>query len=384
MTFFSTLVLFNGLVKIDVHSHKFIRLARSAKLANLSFLKDFTFFKDHNSSSLFSHVLSSRACFSSQNLLLFLNQGLSAKELTLLRFNLKNLGISFTHIPTRFWSNSFVRFGFSGFSGARVSSRLSVNRVNKSSIESSRGSSSGISRLSASESIGGVCASGEVNSFSSSFKNSLSPFCSPSSSSLKYSRLQKSFKKTIYGNVLAFYLSKDFSPSDSIYSLYQFLQNHFIHQHSLSSPHSYFVHNKDLLNFFSTDSDTQSFVGFSRLTLPWDLFSSRVVDDISGFSDLAPFMLSSWFQESSDDFSLNHVNLLFTYLKNYRLIYAGFVNSKSFGSSSLFFDNFDLLTNKFSFSSPLYANFNFYKDNTFFCFEPFSFHPFNKLYLSFL
>jgi hypothetical protein len=102
MTFFSTQVLFNNFNKIDVHSHKFIRLARSAKLANLSFLKDFTFFKDNNSSSLSSHVSPSSACLSSQNLLLFLNQGLSAKELTKLRFNLKNLGISFTHIPTRF------------------------------------------------------------------------------------------------------------------------------------------------------------------------------------------------------------------------------------------------------------------------------------------
>ncbi len=329
MTFFSTQVLFNNFNKIDVHSHKFIRLARSAKLANLSFLKDFTFFKDNNSSSLSSHVSPSSACLSSQNLLLFLNQGLSAKELTKLRFNLKNLGISFTHIPTRFWSNSFVRF----------------------------------------------------NNFSASSKTSLSPFCSPSSSPLKSSSLQKSFKKTIYGNVLAFYLSKDFSPSsDSIYLLYQFLQNNLIHQHHLQS---YFVHNKDLVNFFSTDSDIQSFVGFSRLTLPWDLLSSQVVEDKLGSSDLSNFMLSSWFQESSDDSSLNHVNLLFTYLKSHRLTYAGFVNSKPFGSSSLFFDNFDLLTNK-RFSSPREANFNFYKDNTFFCFEPFLFNSFNKLYLSYL
>ena len=106
MTFFSTHVLFNGLAKTDVHSHKFIRLARSAKLSNLSFLKDFTFFKDNKPSSLSSHVspfrFETRACLSSQNLLLFLNQGLSAKELTKLRFNLKILGISFTHIPTRF------------------------------------------------------------------------------------------------------------------------------------------------------------------------------------------------------------------------------------------------------------------------------------------
>ncbi len=102
MTFFSTQVQFNNFNKIDVHSNKFIRLARSAKLANLSFLKDFTFFKDINHNSLSSHVLPTSACLSSQNLLLFLNQGLSAKELTKLRFNLKNLGISFTHIPTRF------------------------------------------------------------------------------------------------------------------------------------------------------------------------------------------------------------------------------------------------------------------------------------------
>ena len=354
MTFFSTHVLFNGLAKTDVHSHKFIRLARSAKLSNLSFLKDFTFFKDNKPSSLSSHVSPTRACLSSQNLLLFLNQGLSAKELTKLRFNLKILGISFTHIPTRFWSNSFVRFNnFPGFS-----------------------------------------------------KTSLSPFCSPSSSFLKSSSLQKSFKKTIYGNILAFYLSKDSSrcypSSDSIYLLYQFLQNNLIHQHHLQS---YFVHNKDLVNLFSTDSDIQSFVGFSRLTLPWDLLSSQVVEDRLASSDLASFMLSSWFQESSDDSSLNHVNLLFTYLKNHRLTYAGFVNSKPFvgcnssGSSSLFFDNFDLLSRSRSnlsssvasvasvasaLSSPRVSNFNFYKDNTFFCFEPFLFNSFNKLYLSYL
>ncbi len=337
MTFFSTQVQFNNFNKIDVHSNKFIRLARSAKLANLSFLKDFTFFKDINHNSLSSHVLPTSACLSSQNLLLFLNQGLSAKELTKLRFNLKNLGISFTHIPTRFWSNSFVRF----------------------------------------------------NNFPVFEKTSLSPFCSHSSSQIKSSSLQKSFKKTIYGNILAFYLSKDFSASapsslssDSIYLLYQFLQNNLIHQHHLQS---YFVPNKDLVNFFSTDSDIQHFVGFSRLTLPWDLLSSQVIEEKLNSNDLVSFMLSSWFQETSDDSSLNHVNLLFTYLKNHRLTYAGFVNSKPFGRSSLFFDNFDLLSsNRCSLNFSKKTNFNFYKDNTFFCFEPFLFNSFNKLYLSYL
>ena len=100
--------------KLDVHSIKFIRLARSAKLSSSSsFLKSFTFFKNQPLGP--SRSLSSSGCAflradisrepyeeeKTQFSLLFLNQGLSSKELTKLRSNLKSLGVTFTHIPTR-------------------------------------------------------------------------------------------------------------------------------------------------------------------------------------------------------------------------------------------------------------------------------------------
>jgi hypothetical protein len=92
MLFLSTQIKFNSFNKINIHSNKFLRYARFAKLSNLPCnLKSFTFFKDKDKKFL-----------SNTKLLLFLNQGLSTNELDKLRFNLKNLGITFTNLPTRF------------------------------------------------------------------------------------------------------------------------------------------------------------------------------------------------------------------------------------------------------------------------------------------
>lgn len=332
MTFFSTQTKLNSPDKIDIHSHKFIRLARSAKLANLSFLKDFTFFKEFNAISLNEKNLSFNVLPKS-NLLLFLNQGLSAKELTKLRFNLKSLGITFTHIPTRFWSNSFVH---------------SENKIN-------------------------------------SLKSSLSQYINHTKEKPKTSKIQKPFKKSIYGNILGFYVSpssRDITTSsflsDPIYLIYQFIQNNIIQENQLKP---YVVQNKDLLSFISYDKDVNNFVGFSRLTLPWDLLASQMIEEKTHDKDIVNFMLNSWFHESQDDSFLNHINLLFTYLKNNRLTYAGLLNTKNINNSSLFFDNIDLIQ-KSPFSKK--TNFNMYKNNTFFCFEPFLFNCFNKQYLLYI
>lgn len=333
MTFFSTQTKLNSSDKIDIHSHKFIRLARSAKLANLSFLKDFTFFKEFGGSetTLSNEKNLSFNVLPKSNLLLFLNQGLSAKELTKLRFNLKSLGITFTHIPTRFWSNSFVH---------------SDNKIN-------------------------------------SLKSSLSHYINHTT---KTSKIQKPFKKSIYGNILGFYVSPSSRNitasssflSDPIYLIYQFIQNNIIQENQLKP---YIVQNKDLLSFISYDKDINNFVGFSRLTLPWDLLASQMIEEKSHDKDVVSFMLNSWFQESQDDSFLNHINLLFTYLKNNRLTYAGLLNTKNINNSSLFFDNIDLI-HKSPFSKK--TNFNMYKNNTFFCFEPFLFSCFTKQHLLYI
>lgn len=87
----------SGKRKIKVHSEKFFRLARLAKIANISSsLKNFTPF--HRKSNQHSHLS-----------LLFLNQGLSSKEQNLLRSYLKLLGIHLTHFPCNYLSGSFLR-----------------------------------------------------------------------------------------------------------------------------------------------------------------------------------------------------------------------------------------------------------------------------------
>jgi hypothetical protein len=104
MTFFyHTQIKYKNIHIKDVHSTKYIRYARSAKLANLSsFLKGFTYFKNiNNQITLEKNYLNYNKNLKSMSLL-FLNQGLSSKELNKLRSNLKNVGITLTHLPTRF------------------------------------------------------------------------------------------------------------------------------------------------------------------------------------------------------------------------------------------------------------------------------------------
>jgi hypothetical protein len=103
-----TKIKYKHLNKINIHSDKFIRIARGAKIANLTpHLKSFTFFKkNQETSSLGSSIGkkdSSKLEFGNKGpYLFFLNQGLTTDDLTKLRSNLKNLGINITHIPTRF------------------------------------------------------------------------------------------------------------------------------------------------------------------------------------------------------------------------------------------------------------------------------------------
>lgn len=94
-------------VRINVHSDKFLRLARIAKIANISSsLKKFSPFRTKKNISFDNkykkingcHLVGGRANLS----LLFLNQGLSSKEQNLLRCNLKLLGINLTQIPLHY------------------------------------------------------------------------------------------------------------------------------------------------------------------------------------------------------------------------------------------------------------------------------------------
>lgn len=111
-------------IDIDIHSERSIRLARSAKMANIfssnstissataahvaspaSSLRDLTFF---GSGQPLSYAGADGFGSKTQTLqrqslsLLFLNQGLSSAELAKLRSSLRLLGLNITHVPARF------------------------------------------------------------------------------------------------------------------------------------------------------------------------------------------------------------------------------------------------------------------------------------------
>ena len=99
--------------------------------------------------------------------------------------------------------------------------------------------------------------------------------------------------------------------------------------------------------------------------------------DLSGV-DLNSFILNSWFSETNSlgDASLNHVNLLLTHLKNFRLTFAGLLNSGGTRGPYLLFDNIDLLTDPRS-PSKKDSLLNF-ENNVYLSFEPFFFSCFNR------
>lgn len=228
--------------KIDIHSAKYTRLNRSSKLANFSsFFKSFTYFKPlvgTNSDCFFNQEQSSNFLLpKTQFLLLFLNQGLSSKELVLLRSNFKKLGISFTHIPTRFWSNSFI-------APSNPSSHFS---------------------------------------------------------SLNTSLFKKAIHGNILGLHLnfqhPFFTKASISSFDThpLFLSYQFLQNFLLHQSSFSVSNPLITPlYSSVLNSHSDFLNSHN-LNLSRLTLPWDFLASQTIPDSIHDVDL----LNLWFHDNS-------------------------------------------------------------------------------------
>lgn len=409
----------------DVHSIKFTRYTRSAKLANLAYdLKNFTFFKEKEKEEEIEfnkteknkiknlksiNITNSIKRYPSGLTLLFLNQGLVSTELLKLRSHLKFLGITLTHLPTRFWSNSFIsndsptvkkNHKYVNFEITSQSLKKTEKKENEKEKEDTES---------------------EVKK-----KNLAAPY---------YEKISLfPFKKKIHGNILGLHIHSDFFSSsfsfpnsvrvksqeelkinplkNPIYLIYQFIQNNQIQE-------NYIISNQDVIPFYAPSllkkhkkenviEETKDNLKLSLISWPWDILSSQIEQnelkktqliENSGLinkkeyaSDehhnlINPLILNAWLNnyanlQNVDDLKNKHINLLLSLIKTNRLIFVGLLNSNK--ESCLFFDNSDvkaidsLNNNKFITKK---TSFDVHVTNALLVFEPFLFSCFNKKFL---
>jgi hypothetical protein len=343
--------------KTQVHSNKFIRLARSAKLStNLSILQNFSYNKKYNENLPFHSKSILKKDFKTQYALLFLNQGLTSKEINKLRFNLKPLGINLTYLPTRFWSNSICIPGIS-------------NQFNK-----------------------------KITKIKKTFHGNM--LCLYQDNSITNTNTNTNTNTKQMDDLSGIQSKNIISLSNEpLYLIYQTIENYLL---NIMKKKNLVVLNKDIdfLTFNKYHDDT--YLNLSRLCLPWDFISSQNVPDDLRFKNfintnininnieikknlqnLYSYLFNIWFSETDltlsnkgSKLNLIHINLLLNHLKNFRLIYAGLINLNPIGinqNTYLLFNNLDLL------NQPLFIK--SCANDTFFCFEPFFFNCFNRQYL---
>ena len=405
MLFFSTKIIFSNFLKssVNVHSDKFIRLSRSAKLAKISpSFKEFTFFKSpkiltqHNKLNLNTKRNSSadltknesnckgdglpqpgRVTASRRNnqlSLLFLNQGLESSDLIKLRWYLKFLGINITQIPSRFWSNTLIhsKRQFISFQDYKINLKQLIH--------------------------------GNILLF-----HTFWPSVSEATTLGKQREDENKQAEPVNFNPLDqknfpldSYLNQN---NDSIYYLYKLIQNNLAKgSFNFSWKKNELNLNSEILSSFQTlsNSNTQleqtKYFQLENPTIPWELVAAEpettLNKDISKNSDTTSankIIIDFWLKTKDTTFSETLINLFLIHLKNNNLLYAGLLNLSTVSSTekehdnTLFFDNINNIRYKQTLSQKNK------KDNTFVLyqktaqdsFEPFFFNCFNRKYLLF-